>query len=43
MSHDEGLIRLLCQELWVSGNKTVKAMGGGIDEYRRLVEKEIQF
>ena len=42
MSHDERLIRVVCKELWVAGNKTVQAMEGGIDEYKKLVDKELQ-
>lgn len=40
VSHDERLIRLMCQELWVAGDRTVKAISGGIDEYRAQIEKE---
>lgn len=43
VSHDERLIRVVCKELWVAADNTVKAMEGGIDEYRKLVEKELQF
>ncbi|XP_067945638.1 ATP-binding cassette sub-family F member 3-like [Watersipora subatra] len=42
VSHDERLIRVVCSELWVASNQTVRAMQGGIDEYRKLVEKELQ-
>lgn len=42
VSHDERLIRMVCTELWVCGDKQVKCMEGGFDEYRTLVEKEIQ-
>lgn len=41
VSHDERLIRLVCKELWVCANGSVKSMEGGFDEYRRLVEQEI--
>jgi len=42
VSHDERLIQLVCKELWVAADKTVKALDGGIQEYRQLVEKELQ-
>ena len=42
VSHDERLIRMVCTELWVCGNKQVKIIEGGFDEYRAIVEKEIQ-
>jgi len=42
VSHDERLIRLVCKELWIAANRTVKSIDGGIDEYRKLVEKELQ-
>ncbi|KAK3860899.1 hypothetical protein Pcinc_033079 [Petrolisthes cinctipes] len=42
VSHDERLIRMVCTELWVCGGGQVKCMEGGFDEYRTLVEKEIQ-
>lgn len=42
VSHDERLIRMVCTELWVCGDKKVGCMEGGFDEYRELVEKEIQ-
>lgn len=42
VSHDERLIRMVCTELWVCGDGKVKCMEGGFDEYRAVVEKEIQ-
>ena len=42
VSHDERLIRVVCKELWVAADHTVKAMEGGIDEYRKIVEKDLQ-
>ena len=42
MSHDERLIRMVCTELWVCAEQRVACMDGGFDEYRTLVEKEIQ-
>ena len=43
MSLNERPIRVVCKELWViASNKTVQAKEGGIDKYRKLVEKELQ-
>lgn len=42
VSHDERLIRLICNELWVVQNGTVTSLEGGFDEYKQIVEKEIQ-
>ncbi|XP_071500868.1 ATP-binding cassette sub-family F member 3-like [Diadema antillarum] len=42
VSHDESLIRMVCKELWVCGDRTVKAMEGGLDEYKKMVEKEFE-
>ncbi len=41
VSHDEKLIRMICKELWVCGNGTVKSLEGGFEEYRRIVEREL--
>ncbi|KAJ8321096.1 hypothetical protein KUTeg_002683 [Tegillarca granosa] len=41
VSHDERLIRLICKELWVVRNNTVETLEGGFDEYRRIVETEL--
>ncbi|XP_072036790.1 ATP-binding cassette sub-family F member 3-like [Amphiura filiformis] len=40
VSHDESLIRMICKELWVCNNNTVKSMEGGLDEYKKMVEEE---
>ncbi|KAG4078968.1 hypothetical protein HA402_010920 [Bradysia odoriphaga] len=41
VSHDERLIRMVCKELWVCANGTVTSLEGGIEEYKRLVLKEL--
>lgn len=41
VSHDERLIRMVCQELWVCANGTVTSLEGGIEEYKKLVLKEL--
>ncbi|KAK9873180.1 hypothetical protein WA026_021413 [Henosepilachna vigintioctopunctata] len=42
VSHDERLIRMVCKELWICGNGSVKSIEGGFDEYRRIVEQELE-
>jgi len=41
VSHDERLIHMVCKELWVCANGTVTSLEGGIEEYKRLVLKEL--
>ncbi|KAI5710184.1 ATP-binding cassette sub-family F member 3 [Diaphorina citri] len=41
VSHDERLIRMVCKELWVCSQGTVKSIEGGFDEYRKIVEREL--
>lgn len=42
VSHDERLIRMICKELWVCGGGTVRSVEGGFDEYRKIVERELE-
>lgn len=42
VSHDERLIRMVCKELWVCAKGTVRSIEGGFDEYRLLVQRELQ-
>ncbi|XP_037075994.1 LOW QUALITY PROTEIN: ATP-binding cassette sub-family F member 3-like [Pollicipes pollicipes] len=42
VSHDERLIRMVCRELWVCADGTVKALEGGFDEYKTIVRREIE-
>ncbi|XP_015124245.1 ATP-binding cassette sub-family F member 3 isoform X2 [Diachasma alloeum] len=42
VSHDERLIRLVCTELWVCGQGSVRCIEGGFDEYRKIIEKELE-
>lgn len=41
VSHDERLIRKICKELWVVSGGTVTSLDGGIDEYKKLVQAEL--
>ncbi|KAF4532368.1 hypothetical protein B566_EDAN003672 [Ephemera danica] len=42
VSHDERLIRMVCNELWVCGDRQVKSIEGGFDQYRKIVEQELE-
>ncbi|KAF7992894.1 hypothetical protein HCN44_005238 [Aphidius gifuensis] len=42
VSHDERLIRLVCTELWVCGQQSVRCIEGGFDEYKKIIEKELE-
>ncbi|XP_017876024.1 ATP-binding cassette sub-family F member 3 isoform X2 [Ceratina calcarata] len=42
VSHDERLIRMVCTELWVCAEGSVRCIEGGFDEYRRIIEKEFE-
>ncbi|XP_060527981.1 ATP-binding cassette sub-family F member 3 [Cylas formicarius] len=42
VSHDERLIRMVTNELWVCGAGSVKSIEGGFDEYRKIVEQELE-
>lgn len=42
VSHDERLIRMVCKELWICGSGSVSSIEGGFDEYRKIVEKELE-
>lgn len=41
VSHDERLIRMVSKELWICGEKTVRSIEGGFDEYKRIVLAEL--
>ena len=41
VSHDQRLITMVCQELWVCSRGKVWSMEGGLPEYVKLVEKEM--
>jgi len=43
VSHDERLITLVCRELWLARDGQVKSIKGGYEEYRKLIEKELEF
>lgn len=43
VSHDERLIQAVCKELWLCRDGSVKSIPGGYDEYRALIEKELEY
>lgn len=42
VSHDERLIQLVCQELWLCRNGSIKSIEGGYEQYRKLIEEELE-
>lgn len=42
VSHDERLLREVCEEVWVCEGGRVRVERGGVEEYRRQVEKLVQ-
>ena len=40
-SHDERLLKMVCQELWVCSKGKVWSIDGGLSEYRKMVEQEM--
>ena len=41
MSHDQRLLDMVCQELWVCSKGKVWSIDGGLEEYVKLVEQEM--
>ncbi|RWS23365.1 ATP-binding cassette sub-family F member 3-like protein [Leptotrombidium deliense] len=42
VSHDEQLIKMVCKELWLVKDGKVNVLEGGFDEYRKVIERELQ-
>ncbi|KAL3861429.1 hypothetical protein ACJMK2_007463 [Sinanodonta woodiana] len=42
VSHDERLIRMICKELWIVKDGKVQSLEGGFEEYRRIIEEELE-
>lgn len=42
VTHDQKLVKRVCKELWLVADGQVKIMGGGMDEYTKLVKKQLQ-
>jgi ATP-binding cassette subfamily F protein 3 len=43
VSHDERLIQLICKELWLARDTKVTSIPGGYEQYRKLIEKELEY
>jgi len=43
VSHDERLITLVCNEMWLCRDQKITSIPGGYDQYRKLIEKELEF
>ncbi len=43
VSHDERLIQLVCKELWLCRNGSIKSIEGGYEQYRKLIEEELEY
>lgn len=41
MSHDERLIDLICKELWVVKDRSVRRLEGGLNEYKEIIAQEL--
>lgn len=39
VSHDQHLISMVCDELWVVGDRTVKRWSGDVLSYKRKLEE----
>jgi len=42
VSHDERLLKYVCNEIWLCKDKTVKRIEGGFEEYKKMIEEEFQ-
>jgi len=42
VSHDERLLKYVCNEIWLCKDHTVKRIEGGFDEYKKMIEAEFQ-
>ena len=43
VSHDELLIKRLCTEAWLCFNGRVIALENGFQQYKKLIEKDLQY
>ena len=42
VSHNEQLIKMTAEEVWLVGNKTVKTVEGGFAAYKSALEEEFK-
>ena len=40
VSHDEHLIEIACQEVWLCQDQTVRRLEGGLQQYKTAIETE---
>ena len=43
VSHDELLIKRICTEAWLCRNGTVTSLEYGFEQYKKLIESELQY
>lgn len=41
ISHNQYLVQLVCNEIWVVGGQTVTRLEGNFSDYKKIVAKEI--
>jgi len=41
VSHDEHLIEMACQEVWLCQDQTVHRLEGGLQQYKVAIEAEL--
>jgi len=41
ISHNQYLVQLVCEEIWVVGQQTVSRLEGNFSDYKKIVAKEI--
>ena len=42
VTHDQNLIQKVCKDLWHCNKGTVVCLKDGFEEYKRIIEKELQ-
>ena len=42
VSHDEHLIKMSCNEVWLCKDQLVYRLEGGLDQYKKAIESEFQ-
>lgn len=42
VSHNEQLIQMIAEEVWLVGSKTVKTIDGGFSAYKSALEEEFK-
>ena len=42
VSHDEHLIKMACNEVWLCQDKLVHRLDGGLEQYKKAIETEFQ-